>query len=87
MYNLKNVLSQSPEKVKTAVLSVVGVTLGILSSTGVIHIDPSLLETVGAGIAIERTLDLFYVAPTNRAKEDAALVRLSDALGNNEQAA
>lgn len=56
-YSLKNVFTQSPEKVKVTILAVLGVAAGLRGW------DPDLLETVGVGIAIERVLDLFYVAP------------------------
>lgn len=61
MYSLRNVLTQSPEKVKVTVLAVLGVVAGLRGW------DPDLLETVGVGIAIERLLDLFYVAPVRNA--------------------
>lgn len=61
-YKLRNVFTQSPEKVKVTLLSVLGVVAGIRGW------DPTLLETVGVGIAIERTLDLFYVAPVRNAQ-------------------
>lgn len=64
-YSLENVLTQSPEKVKITVLSVLGVIAGVRGW------DPNLLETVGVGFAIERTLDLFYVAPVRNAQIEA----------------
>jgi hypothetical protein len=64
-YSFRNILTQSPEKVKVTVLAVLGVGLSFA------HIDPSLLETVGVGIAIERLLDLFYVAPIKNAQAAA----------------
>lgn len=62
-YSFKNVLTQSPEKVKVTILAVLGVVAGLRGW------DPDLLETVGVGIAIERVLDLLYVAPVRRAGE------------------
>lgn len=61
-YSLSNVLTQSPEKVKLWLMSVLGVVAGVRGW------DPSLLETVGVGFAIERTLDLIYVAPVRNAQ-------------------
>lgn len=63
-YQLRAVLYQSPDKVKTAVMAVLGVGLALLTD-----VEPSLLETVGAGIALERLLDLFYAAPVKKAEE------------------
>jgi len=65
MYSLKNILTQSPEKVKVTILSVIGVVLALATD-----IDPSLLETVGLGIAIERVLDLLYVAPIRNVQNE-----------------
>jgi hypothetical protein len=67
MYSLGNVFTQSPEKVKITALSVLGVIAGVRGW------DPNLLEAVGVGIAIERTLDLFYVAPVRTAQIDAVI--------------
>jgi hypothetical protein len=61
-YSLSNVLTQSPEKVKLWLMSVLGIVAGVRGW------DPSLLETVGVGFAIERTLDLIYVAPVRTAQ-------------------
>lgn len=61
-YSLSNVLTQSPEKVKLWLMSVLGIVAGVRGW------DPSLLETVGVGFAIERTLDLLYVAPVRSAQ-------------------
>lgn len=61
-YALSNVLTQSPEKVKLWFMSVLGIVAGIRGW------DPSLLETVGVGFALERTLDLLYVAPVRNAQ-------------------
>lgn len=66
MYSLRNVLTQSPEKVKVTILAVLGVLAGLRGW------DPDLLETVGVGIAIERILDLFYVAPVRTAQAATA---------------
>lgn len=63
-YNLKNVLTQSPEKLKLAILAVLGIAAGVRGW------DPDLLETVGVGFAIERVLDLFYAAPVKDAAEE-----------------
>lgn len=73
MYSLKNIFTQSPEKVKTTLLAVVGVYLSLFTS-----LDPSLLETVGAGIAIERILDLFYVAPVRNAQIETEALKAID---------
>lgn len=68
-YSLSNVLTQAPEKVKVTILAVLGVAFGLRGW------EPSLLETTGVGIAIERVLDLFYVAPVRKAQDqDRALV-------------
>jgi hypothetical protein len=67
MYSLKNVLQQSPEKVKITLLAVLGV---IGAAYG---LEPTLFETLGVGIAIERVLDLFYVAPIRAAADQAAI--------------
>jgi hypothetical protein len=72
MYRFRNVLLQSPEKVKVAVLAVLGVVAGLRGW------DPDLLETVGVGIAIERLLDLFYVAPVARANTEAETLKAID---------
>lgn len=77
-YRFRAVLEQSPEKVKTAILSILGVTLGILDAAGVWSMSPDLLETVGVGIALERLLDLFYVAPVNKAQDAVALQVLQE---------
>lgn len=66
MYSFKQLAQQSPEKIKVTLLAVAGVAIALFTNA-----DPTLLETVGAGIAIERLLDLFYVAPVNKAKEEA----------------
>lgn len=66
MYSIRNVLTQSPDKVKNTILAVAGVGIALLTDA-----DPSLLETVGAGIAIERVLDLLYAAPVKKANDEA----------------
>lgn len=73
MYSLKNVLTQSPEKVKVTLMAVVGVVVALATD-----LDPTLLETVGVGFAIERVLDLFYVAPVKRSNDDAATLQAID---------
>lgn len=75
MYNLKNVLTQSPDKIKTTVLAIIGVVLALAT-----NVEPTLLETVGAGIALERALDLFYVAPVKKAEEERQLVAVGEAI-------
>lgn len=65
MYSFKNIFTKSPEEVKVAILAIIGVILALGTD-----VDPSLLETVGAGIALERFLNLVYVAPTQRANVD-----------------
>lgn len=72
MYSLKNALTQSPEKVKVTVLAVAGIVCGLLG------LDASVLETVGAGIAIERVLDLFYVAPVRKSINEAETLKAID---------
>lgn len=64
-YNLRNVLTQSPDKIKNTVLAVLGVGV-IVGAFG----DPDGAIVVGVGIAIERVLDLFYVAPVRNASEE-----------------
>ena len=64
-YNLRNVLTQSPEKIKVTVLAVLGVVGAVIFNW-----EPDLLETVGVGIAVERLLDLFYVAPVQNADRE-----------------
>lgn len=66
MYSWKNIFTKSPEEVKVAALAIVGVVLALFTD-----VDPSLLETVGAGIALERFLNLVYVAPTQRHNVEA----------------
>lgn len=72
MYDLKNVLNQSPEKVKVAVLAVGGVVCAMAG------LDPSLIETVGVGIAVERVLDLLYVAPKQQANQEEQFLKALD---------
>lgn len=79
MYSFKNIFTKSPEEVKVAILAIIGVILALGTD-----VDPSLLETVGAGIALERFLNLVYVAPTQRANVDTIAmqgVELGRALG------
>lgn len=65
MYSFRQVLQNSPEKIKVVVLSVGAV---ICAAMG---LEPNLWETLGIGLAVERLLDLFWVAPINQAKNEA----------------
>lgn len=65
MYSFRQVLQQSPEKIKVVVLAVGG---AICAAKG---LQPDLWETLGVGLAVERTLDLFYVAPIKQAQAEA----------------
>ena len=71
-YSLANVLTASPEKVKVTILAVGGVACALAG------LQPTLLETVGVGIAVERLLDLFYVAPQVAANRDDAALQAID---------
>lgn len=73
MYRLGNVLTQSPEKVKVTVLAVGGVFVALFTDA-----DPTLLETVGVGIAVERLLDLFYVAPQAKVNAETEALKAID---------
>lgn len=69
MYSLRNLLAQSPEKVKNWFLRV--------SAAGVIYATAKGYAVDGAfvaavGIALESTLDLLYVAPVRQAQAEAA---------------
>jgi hypothetical protein len=75
MYSLKNVLTQSPDKVKSTVLAVLGVAVIIATYRGY-DIGGDVVAAIG--IAIERVLDLFYVAPVKVAQEEVALSELHD---------
>lgn len=75
MYSLKNVLTQSPDKVKSTVLSVLAVAVIIATYRGY-DIGGDVVAAVG--IAVERVLDLFYVAPVKAVQEEAALIELHD---------
>lgn len=72
MYSLKNVLTQTPEKVKNTILAIGAAVAGVMAQAGY-NVD---IATVGLiGLAGERVLDLFYVAPTRAAQnEKQALV-------------
>lgn len=63
-YNFRNVLTQSPDKIKNTILAVLGV-LVVVGAFG----DPGGEVVAGVGIAIERALDLLYVAPVKNASE------------------
>lgn len=80
MYKISNALTQTPEKVKVTLLAVGGVICALAG------LEPTLLETVGVGIAVERLLDLFYVAPTNRALQEGRTLEAID-LGKQLQGA
>lgn len=67
-YNWRAILTQSPETLKIAVLAVAGV---IAASLGA---DPTLFETLGFGLAIERVLHLFYTAPVQKRNEEAKVL-------------
>jgi hypothetical protein len=72
-YNLKNVLTQSPEKIKATILSL----LGVLVIIGVFG-DPGGEVVAGVGIAIERFIDLFYVAPVKNAADETKTLQAID---------
>jgi hypothetical protein len=63
-YSLKNALNQNPETLKNTALAVLGVGLAIRGW------DPSLLETIGVGLALEKVLTVFYVAPIRQAQDE-----------------
>lgn len=68
-YSLKNAMNQKPEMIKNTITAVLVVAVYLLGK------DPSLLEAAGVGFAIEKVLDLFYVAPIRQAEnEKQALV-------------
>jgi hypothetical protein len=81
VYSIKNFWKNSPEKIKVTFLSVLGVVLALATD-----LDPSLLETVGVGIAIERLLDLFYVAPAQARRTESLTLQAID-LGKQLQGA
>lgn len=68
MYSLKVLLTQSPEKIKNWLLTVGGVGVIVATARGYV-VDGAFVAAVG--LAIERTLDMFYVAPINAAKNEA----------------
>lgn len=68
-YALRNVLVQAPEKVKQTVLAVLG--CGVIYATARGYtVDGAFVAAFG--IAVERVLDLFYVAPVRTAQAAAA---------------
>lgn len=71
-YSLKNLLVQSPEEIKTAILAVITLICAALG------LDPDLITTLGVGLVIERLLNLLYVKPVKRVQERAALNELAD---------
>lgn len=77
MYSLRNVLTQSPEKVKSSLLSVMGCVVIFYATRGYV-IDGAFVAAVG--IATERTLDLFYVAPV-RTSQTLQAIDLGRQLG------
>lgn len=62
MYNLKAALNQSPEALKNTIIAVVGVAAAARGW------DPDLFETLGVGLALEKVLTVFYVAPIREAQ-------------------
>lgn len=81
MYSLKNVLTQSPEKVKSTFLSLGAVGVLIATARGFV-VDGAFVAS--AGIGLERLLDLFYVAPT-RTNQTLQAIDLGRQLGPQDQ--
>lgn len=74
MYTIKNVLSQAPDKIKGGIL-LIG-TAVIVTVTGA---DPVAI-LASWSVAIERTLEWFYVAPAVKAKAAGDLDQLQKAI-------
>ncbi len=72
-YNFRNVFTQSPEKIKNTSLSI----LAVLVIVGVFG-DPDGSVVAGVGIAIERFLDLLYVAPVKNASDERKTLEAID---------
>lgn len=72
MYSLGAVLTQTPEKVKQTVLSVAGAGVIFATARGY-TVDGAFVAAVG--IAVERLLDLFYVAPVRNAQTEITTLK------------
>jgi hypothetical protein len=71
MYNPMNILKQSPETIKTTILLI----LAALVIQGTINISGE--QTAAWGLALERFLEMLYVAPTQKANLKADLEELN----------
>lgn len=69
MYSMKALLAQSPEKIKNWVLAVGAAGVIVFAARGY-TITGEMVAAVG--LAVERTLDLLYVAPVRQAQSEAA---------------
>lgn len=68
-YSMKALLAQSPEKIKNWFLAVGAAGVIVFAARGY-TITGEMVAAVG--LAVERTLDLLYVAPVRQAQSEAA---------------